>query len=147
MPSAKPHYKDINPKRRRWILIGKSNQQKSPGEFKNPAWPVFCSFLYDETLLPMLNVHLSYKPTIYWRIMFWSGGHPIQFSCLKIFRSMLVAVDGCLKEVLLKGIQINLNFSCERPVIIEKKGCVTGSPVHAPKHSNSPYGQTFVWYI
>ena len=35
--------KDINPKGRRYLHLGESNQQKSPGAFKKPAWPVFCS--------------------------------------------------------------------------------------------------------
>ena len=50
----------------------------------------FVVVLHDEILLPMLNVHLSYKPSSSWRILFWSGGYPRQFNHLKMFRVMVV---------------------------------------------------------
>ena len=56
--------------------------------------PCFTVVVYNETWWPLLNVHLNYKPTNYWRILFWSGGRPMQFSCLKKFRALVVPGGG-----------------------------------------------------
>ena len=42
----------------------------------------------------MLNVHLSYKTTSYYKILFCYGGIPMQFSCLGIFRDLVVLGRG-----------------------------------------------------
>ena len=52
----------------------------------------------------MLNVNLSYKPTSYWRILFRSGGNPMQLSCLEIFRALVIPGGGFRKGIILQGI-------------------------------------------
>ena len=50
----------------------------------------------------MLNVYLIYKTPSSWRILFWSGGYPRQFSCLKISRFLVVPGGGYRKEIILQ---------------------------------------------
>ena len=85
---------------------------------------IFTVVVYDETGWTILNEHLSYKPTSYWGVLFWSGVCPRQFSRLKRFRALVVPGGGCHKWIILQGGQIKRRFSCGRPFIIEKKsGC------------------------
>ena len=102
LPTSNLLCKYINPKVRWYLHIGKSNQQKSPYEFNNPAQTVFFSCVYDETWRPILNVHLSYKPPSSWRVLFWSGGLPGQFSRLKKLRTLVVPDGGCRKGVIIQ---------------------------------------------
>ena len=43
LPAVKLICKVIEPRTTAVVHLGKYNQQNSPGEFKNPARPVFCS--------------------------------------------------------------------------------------------------------
>ena len=91
----------------------------------------------------MLNVHLSYKPPSYWRILFWSGVHPRQFSKLKKFRALVVP-SGTFR----KGDNYSMEaakapvFLCLGHSLLRRKGDITGSSFHEPIQSNSMYVQT-----
>ena len=52
----------------------------------------------------MLNVHISYKPLSYWRILFWSGVRTMQFNNIKNFRALVVPVRVFRKGKILQGI-------------------------------------------
>ena len=64
----------------------------------------FIVVVYDETGLPMLNIHLSYKPPSSCRILLLSGRISRQVSCLKKFRSLVVPGGGFHKGVIIKEI-------------------------------------------
>ena len=68
-----------------------------------------------------LNVHLSYKTPSSWRILFWSGGHPRQFSHLKRCMDIVFPRRGCLKGIILQGRQIRPGFTYGIPIIHKKK--------------------------
>ena len=90
----------------------------------------------------MLNVHLSYKPTSYWRIMFWSGGYPSQFSRLKVFRVLVVSIRGCCKGIIPQGIMTPTRVLTDEQSCLRRKGYVKGAYVHATIESNSIYVHT-----
>ena len=69
----------------------------------------------------MLNVHLSCKPTISWKILFRSGERPRLFSNMKKFRDLEVTGGGFRKGIIIQGMQLNRSFFCGRSVIPEKK--------------------------
>ena len=95
----------------------------------------------------MLNVHLIYRPPSSWRILFWYGGYPRQFSHLKKIRSLVVPGGGCRKGVFIQGSHLKRRFSCGISVIPEKKRDVTGVSIHAPRQRNIRYMYMFRWYI
>ena len=64
-----------------FILVNITNRSHQVNS-RSMIGPCFAVVVYDETRWPMLNVHLSYKPPYSWRIIFWSGGCPRQFSGL-----------------------------------------------------------------
>ena len=72
----------------------------------------------------MLNVHLSYKPSSSWRILFRSEGYSRQFSRLKKFRALVVPVGGFCKGIIIHERQLKRRLFCGRPVMPENKiGC------------------------
>ena len=90
----------------------------------SPIVPFFAVVLYNETWLPILNLHISYKTPSSCRILFWYGGYLRQFSCLKKFRARVVPNGGCRKRIIIQGRQLNRMFYCGRPVMPEnKRGC------------------------
>ena len=95
----------------------------------------------------MLNVHLSYKRISSWRILFWSGGYPRQFSCLEKFRALVVPGGDCHKGVILQGIMTPRGVLPNGHSCLRRKGGVTGESDHAPIHSNSTYIQMVRRYI
>ena len=89
-----------------------------------PLGPCFAVFVYDENGWPMLTAHLSYKPPIYWRILFWSGWWPRKFISMKCFRALVFPSRGCRNGVIIQGRHLNRRFYCGRSVMIKKKrGC------------------------
>ena len=82
---------------------------------------MFHSYVNFETGWPMFNVHLSYKRTSYWRIMFWYGVIPSQLSFLINVRALKDPSRVSRKQEIIQRIQLNLIFSCGRPVMIKKK--------------------------
>ena len=147
LTAAKIFCKSNNPKRRQELYLGESNQQKSPGEFKNLDRPMFHSCVYNETWWPIPNVRLSYNPTSYWRILFWSGGFPRKFINLKIFRALTDTGRVFCKGVIIKGRQQPSGLPVIGQSWLGGKGDATGASVHAPRQSNVPYGQIVRWYI
>ena len=85
----------------------------------------------------MLNMHLSYKPTSSWRIFFWYGERPRQFSFMKNFRALVVPGGGCRKWILLHFGQLSSGLPLKGQLWLRRKGCVTGDSVHAPIKINS----------
>ena len=57
----------------------------------------------------MLNLHLRFKPPSSCRILFRSGGHPGQFSCMKKFRYLVVPV-GYFRKGIPLVIMLNIHF-------------------------------------
>ena len=110
MPSVKLLCKYINTNGWWYLHHGKYNQQKWPGEFKNTIRTVFQMSVYNETRWTILNVHLSYKPPNYCRILFHSRGHPRQFSRLKKFRALVGPGGGYYKGIVLQGSQLKCRF-------------------------------------
>ena len=86
----------------------------------------------------MLNVHLSYKPLSYWRILFRSGGFSRQFSCMKRFRSLVVPGRGCRKDAIIQGIKLKRRFSYGSRSCLRIKGDVTGVSFHSYRPRNGP---------
>ena len=83
LPTAKLLWKYINPKDNgSFILESLTNRshQVNPRSLLGTSFEVV---VYNETGWPMLNVHLIYKPPSSWRILFRSGGIPMQFIFLK----------------------------------------------------------------
>ena len=74
-----------------------------------------------------MNMNPSYQAPSPLRVMFWSGGFPRQFSCLKKFKSLVVPGGGCCKGIIIHGRQLKHRFSCGRPVMSEKKRGCNGS--------------------
>ena len=90
----------------------------------------------------MLNVHLSYKRISSWRILFWSGGYPRQFSCLEKFRALVVPGGDCHKGIILQGIMTPMVVLTNGQSCLRRKGGVTGASVNALRQRNSLYEQT-----
>ena len=80
-------------------LTNRSHQVNS----RSLCAPCFVSCVYDETGWLLLNLHLSYKPPSYWRILFRSGGWPRQLNCLKKFRDLVVPGGGFHKGIIIQG--------------------------------------------
>ena len=89
----------------------------------------------------MLNVRISYRPPSYWRILFWSGGHPRQFSRLKKFRALVVPRGGYRRETIIQGILKPMGVLPNGQSCSRRKGDVTEAPVHVPIQKNSTYVQ------
>ena len=89
----------------------------------------------------MLNVHLSYKPTISWRILFQSGGRPRYFSCPKKFSSLVIPRGGCHKGIIIQSIMLPTGVLTNGQSCLRIKGGITGASVHAPMYMNNTYGQ------
>ena len=89
-----------------------------------------------------MNIYLSYNPPSSWRILFWSAGYPRQFSCLKIFRTLVVPGGGFRKGIILQGILKHAGVLPNGESFLRRKGDVTGAYVHEPRHSNSAHVQT-----
>ena len=60
----------------------------------------------------MLNVHLSYKPLVSWRMLFWYGVRPSHFSLLENFKAWVVPGGGFRKRIIVQGMQLKRRFSC-----------------------------------
>ena len=90
----------------------------------------------------MLNAHLRYKPLSSWRILFWYGGRPWQFSRLKIFNSVVVPGRECCKGVIIQCVMVPTGVLPNGQSYLRIKGDVSGSSVHAPMQRNINYGQT-----
>ena len=72
----------------------------------------------------MLNVHISYKPPSYWRILFFYEGLPRQFNCLKRVRYLVVHREGFRKGIIHQGSHVKLSFYFVGPVMLDyKRGC------------------------
>ena len=81
----------------------------------------------------MLNVHLSYKPPDSCRILFRSGGSPRKFSCMKIFRALVVPGRFCLKGGIFQGIMTPTGVLQNVHSLLIRKGGVVLESVHAPR--------------
>ena len=88
----------------------------------------------------MLNVHLSYKPTSYRRIIFWFGGRLRQFSHLGKFRALLVPSRVCRNRTILQFIMEPTEVLPNGQQCLIIKGVITVVPVHAPIPRNIIYG-------
>ena len=108
---------------------------------------MFFSCVYGENGWPILNYHISYKPPSYWRVLFSSGGHFRQFSCMKKFRYLVVPRGGCCKKKILQGIQLKHTFSYGRWSFLIRKLDLMGSSVHTSRPRNSSYEKTDIWNI
>ena len=95
----------------------------------------------------MLNVQLIYKPRSSWRILFWSGGHPSQLSCLKTFRDLVVPGGGRRKGTINQGILMPTGVLPNGQSFLRRKGGVMGASVHVPIQRNSKYKQMVRWNI
>ena len=91
----------------------------------------------------MLNMHLRNNPPSSWRILFQYGGRPRKFICLKFFRALVVPGRGCIKGIILHGFLTPMGVLPNGHSYLRRKGDVTGASVHAPRHRNSIYVQTF----
>ena len=89
----------------------------------------------------MLRVHLSFKPPNYWRILFWSGGIPRQFSYLKKSMTLVVPGEGFHRGIIIQVILTPRGVLLNGKLCLIRKGYVKGAPIHAPRYRNSPYGQ------
>ena len=89
-----------------------------------------------------MNVHLSYKPPSAWRIIFRSGVYPRQFSCLEMFRSLVVPGGGFCKGVIIQVIITPTVVLTNGQSCLRRKGGVTGASVNALRQRNSLYEQT-----
>ena len=90
----------------------------------------------------MLNVNLTYKPPISWRILFRSWGYPMQFSCLKFFRALVVPGRDRCKRIILQEIMTPIGVLPNVQSCLRRKWYLTGDSTHAPIHRNSTYAQT-----
>ena len=90
----------------------------------------------------MLNMHISYNPPNPWRILFPSGGCPRQFSCLKIFRDLVVTGGGCRKGVILQGILMPTGVLPNVQSCLIRKWDVIGTSVYESRQINSTYVHT-----
>ena len=95
----------------------------------------------------MLNLHLSYKPTSSWKILFWYWGWTSQISCLKKLRDLVVPSGRCYKGTILQGILTPTGVLPNGQSWLRRKWDVTGPSVHTPIHRNRTYGQTIIRYI
>ena len=95
----------------------------------------------------MLNAHLPYKPPSSYRIIFWYGGCPRQFSHLEKFSALVNPRGVCHKEIILQGMQLTSGFPLIVQSFLIRKGDLTGSPDHAPIQNNSLYRQPFIWCL
>ena len=95
----------------------------------------------------MLNVHLSYKTPSSWRILFWSGVPPRQFSHLKKFMALVFPGGGFRKGEIIQGILTPMRVLPNGQWRLRRKGDITGESVDAPIQRNSMYIQTVNHYI
>ena len=95
----------------------------------------------------MLNVHLSYKPPGYWRLLFWSGVRPSLVSRLKNFRDLVVPRGGFRKGIIIQGILTPTGVLPNGQFCLRIKGDVTGEYVHVLRHRNGTYVNMVRWYI
>ena len=80
----------------------------------------------------MLNVHISYKTTRYWRIIFWFGVRPRQFINMKNFRALVVPSGGCRKGIIIQGSQMPLDLLVIGQSCLRIKSDLIGASVHGP---------------
>ena len=90
-------------------------------------------------------MHLSYKPSISWRVRFWSRGCPTQVSHLKKFRSLTDPGRVCGKGIIIQGRQFPSGLLVIVQSFLRRKKYVTEVFVHAPRQSNHPYLQMVRW--
>ena len=93
----------------------------------------------------MFNVHLSYKPPSYGRILFRLERRPGKFSCIKKFRDLVVSGRFFCKGKIIQGRQLKRRISCGRPVMPEKKRGCNGSIcscTHTEEYYVSTYSKT-----
>ena len=95
----------------------------------------------------LLNGHLGYNPTIYWRILFRSGGRPRQFSILKFFRDLADPGGVYCKGIIVQGMHLPSGLPVTGQSCSRRRGDVMGASVHEPRQRNSSYGQTVIWSI
>ena len=95
----------------------------------------------------MLNVKLSYNPTIYWIIFIRYGGHPSNFSHMKIFRSLADPGGVYRKGIIFQSCSSSAGFPVARNSQLRRKGDVIGAYSHTFRPMNNPYGKTVRWYI
>ena len=88
-------------------------------------------------------MHLSHKPTSSWRILFWSGGIPRKFICLKKFRSLTDPRRVYNKGIAVQGKQLPSGLSVIGHLFLRRKWYVIGASVRATRQRNSPYGKKF----
>ena len=84
-------------------------------------------------------MHQSYKPPNSWRILFWSGGCPSQFSNMKHFRALVFPVGVCHKRIILQGSCLPSDLPVIGQSCLRIKVDLTGASLHAPRHRNSVY--------
>ena len=109
--------------------------------------PCFVSCMKDEPMWWLLNMHLTYNPPSSWRILFWYGGCPGQFSRPKKFRALVVPFRGFNKGIILQGRQLTSGLTVTGHPCLRIKGDVMEASVHASRHRNSRYIQTVRWSI
>ena len=102
---------------------------------------MFISCVYNETWWTMLNVNLNYKPPSSWKILFWSGGCPRQFSRLKIFRALTDPGGVCFKGTIIQERQMPSGLPAICKSLFRRKGDVIGESDHVLIQRNIPYRQ------
>ena len=108
---------------------------------------MFQSSVYNETWWPIFKVRLSYKLPSSWRELLQSGERPRQFSCLTIFRSLVVPDRGFCKGIILQLIMTPTGVLPNGQSFLKRNVDVTGASVHAPKQRNSKYVNISKRYI
>ena len=90
----------------------------------------------------MLNIYLSYMPTSSWRVLFWSGVYPRQFSCLKKFRYLVFPGEDCRKKIIIQIIMTPMGFLPNVQSCLRRKVDVMGAYVHETRQINSTHVHT-----
>ena len=109
--------------------------------------PFFVSCVQDETGWWMFNMHLSNNPPSPWRILFWYGRLPRQFSRLKKFKALVVPVGGWRKEIIIQGEQRPSGLPVIGHSWLKIKEDVMGASFHSPRQRNSMYAHMVRRYI
>ena len=109
--------------------------------------PCFSVLVDVGTWRQMSNVHLSYKPNSSRRILFWYGGHPRKFSCLKKFRALVVPSGGYHEGIIIQGMQMSSVLLVIGQSSLRRKGDATGASIHATRQRYSTYVHKVGRYI
>ena len=95
----------------------------------------------------MLNLHLSYKNPISWRILFCSRGYTRKFSRMKKFRALMVPGGGCHKGIIIQGIMTTTGVLPNGKSCLIRRGDLIGAYFHEIIQRNSMYVYMLIWSI